>query len=266
MLKNTLSVLVIVMVSYSFGQITELSENFDAGLPSGWTMYNDANTPDNSVAEYNEAWILVEKIGIPGDSIISSTSYFDPVGEADRWLITPKLRMGSEGNILSWNEFSYDASFPDSYIVLISTTTTEKTSFTDTLFTIAGADPSWLERSFDLAEEGYTTDSVYVAFVNNSDDMFKLALDSIQLVRDVPLSINDLENEFPVISVFPNPATDQIYIDGDIASVKLFNLTGQEMISTNSKTIQVGHFPSGVYLVNAITSKGTLVRTRFVKK
>jgi hypothetical protein len=266
MLKNTLSLLVIAMVSYSFGQITELSENFDAGLPSGWTMYNDANTPNSSVTEYSEAWILVEKVDTPGDSVISSTSFFEPVGEADRWLITPKLRMGSEGNILSWNEFSYDASFPDSYIVLISTTTNEKASFTDTLYIIAGADPDWLERSFDLAEEGYTTDSVYVAFVNNSDNMFKLALDSIQLVRDVPLSINDIENEFPTISVYPNPASEQIYVNGDVASVKVYSLTGQEMIATNSNTIQVGHFPSGVYLVNAITSKGTLVRTRFVKK
>jgi hypothetical protein len=254
------------MVSSSFGQITELSENFDAGLPSGWTMYNDANTPDNSVAEYTEAWILVEKIDSPGDSIISSTSYFDPTGEADRWLITPKLRMGSEGNILSWNEFSYDASFPDSYIVLISTTTNEKASFTDTLFTIAGADPTWLERSFDLAEEGYTTDSVYVAFVNNSDNMFKLALDSIQLIRDVPLSLDVSDNDPPLVSVYPNPATEQHYIDGNISSVKLSPLTGQELISTNSNTRQVGHFPSGVYIVKAMTSKGALVRTRFVKK
>ena len=185
MLKKSLALVVLVVVSHSFAQVTELSENFDAGFPSGWTMYNDGNTPNNSVSEYSSAWILVEKEGAPGDSIISSTSFFEPVGEADRWLITPKVKVGTLGNVLSWYEFSFDASFPDSYMVLVSTGTNEKSSFDGMTDMCEARNGGFSKVKVDLEKlnDNRVLDGVYL--VGRGNDYFSIYEDDTYYGIDI---------------------------------------------------------------------------------
>ena len=59
------------------------------------------------------------------------------------------------------------------------------------------------------------------------------------------------KNGIANLSIFPNPATDVINIEGDldITDVKIFDLVGNLKLSTDSKQISVASLESGVYLI-----------------
>ena len=85
------------------------------------------------ISEFTSAWITTIDPIDSTDTIAASTSYFSPAGTASRWLITPQLSLGAFGNYINWNARSHDPSFPDDYLVLVSTTDSQITSFTDTI-------------------------------------------------------------------------------------------------------------------------------------
>src|SRR5690554_3243803 len=123
-MKSIFTVLAVIISSTLIGQVSILEENFDlSALPANFTIIdNDGNTVSNDVQEYTSAWILKEDPTDATNGTVSSTSYFSPVDRADRWLITPQLTLGASGNFISWSGLSHDASFPDSYKVMISKT------------------------------------------------------------------------------------------------------------------------------------------------
>ena len=72
-----------------------------------------------------------------------------------------------------------------------------------------------------------------------------------------------LENE---VVLFPNPAKDilNVSLPQDLGqyNVKVFNLTGkilmEEIRTDQQMTLSTNHLPSGVYLLNIQTEKGTI--------
>src|SRR5690554_6672411 len=148
-MKKLFTGLSIILCSSLWGQVTLLEENFDdAAFPNGWTVIdNDGHTVDEDVQEYNNAWILKEDPKDATNGTVSSTSYFDPVDRADRWLITPQMTLGNSGNYISWKGLSHDPSFPDSYKVMISKTGNNLNDFTDTLTVISYEEPVWTNHT-----------------------------------------------------------------------------------------------------------------------
>jgi hypothetical protein len=79
------------------------------------------------------------------------------------------------------------------------------------------------------------------------------------------------------ISVFPNPATDNVQINfsltgGRSVSIDLFDLTGRQVHSMNvstaasglhTSTLDVSELPSGMYLLRIMDNKGRVGTTRF---
>jgi hypothetical protein len=185
--------------------------DFQTGIPGAYTIVdNDNLTPAAQVSEYTDAWIVVTDPNNPTDSVAASTSFFEPTGTADRWLITPAMNLGAFGNYISWSARSQDASFPDSYRVLLSTTDNDIASFTDTLGSIAGEYVEWTDRFVNLSTQGYANQTVYVAFVNVTENGFKLYLDDIRAWKEDPVSVNELSNIS--FKIYPNPATEQLHI------------------------------------------------------
>jgi hypothetical protein len=171
-----------------------LSEDFDMGIPASWTVIDgDTLNVHPSVQEFEDAWIGLDDPFVPGEKIVGSTSYFDPEGKAFRFLITPQIQLGSFGNILSWESMSHDPSFPDWIMVLISTTGTNLEDFNDTLFRLNNEFPYWTSRSINLSDSGYVDAEVYLAFVNHTNQGFKLYLDNIQMEINNPVSIQSEE-------------------------------------------------------------------------
>jgi len=243
-----------LICSSLFGQITVFETDFDNGIPSSMLLIdNDQNTPNIAVSEYNAPWICIEDPTNPTDSVAASTSWFDPADTADRWMITPALALGSYGNSINWNAKSQDASFPDDYFILVSTTDSNLSSFTDTIGYIQQEDFEWIERSVNLSELGYDDQTIYVAFVLRTYDGYKLYLDDILVSKEDDASIDE-ENLVNVL-IYPNPATESFTIDSEygIDYVEIIDLSGKTLLKTKESTIDSRFIESGAYMVKIYT-------------
>ncbi len=233
------------------------NENFESGAPVDYTIVdNDGLTPESTVSEFTDAWIRLADPGNTTDTVMGSTSYFDPTGTADRWLISPAITLGTFGNYLYWEARSHDPSFPDNYYVLISKTDTELSSFTDTVGIIFQEYASWTSRDVNLTGYGLDNETIYVAFVNRTSDGFKLYIDDIRVETENSASVDKLTG--PSISVYPNPVSDVLYITSEVPveSVSIFNLSGQIVQQVNGlSTVTLEHLRAGTYVVQVKTTQ-----------
>jgi len=83
----------------------------------------------------------------------------------------------------------------------------------------------------------------------------------IQAIVYPPSSINEIEND--QLSIFPNPAKDEIFIKSDftIKKVEIYSLTGNLLLSENNfnEKISVSALSKGVYMVRIYTNSGFIV-------
>ena len=238
-------------------QVEIYNEDFQNGLPIDYTLQNlDGNTPHSSVSEFSDAWISLVDPDNPSDTVMGSTSYFDPAGEANRWLITPAITLGAWGNRLYWEAKSHDASYPDDYLVLISTTDNQISSFTDTIGYVIEEYEDWISREVDLAAQGYDGMTVYFAFVNITDDGFKLYLDDIRVEEQNDLSTEELAQvDF---TVYPNPTKDILNVKADkLIESTVMTLNGQELLKSKESSINLSNLNTGIYLLMIETENGT---------
>ena len=264
-MKTCILLISLCWFTTSIGQVPLVYETFDAGIPVDWTIIdNDGNTPHSDVSEYSDAWIVVQDPDDVSNFVVSSTSYFQPVDRADRWLITPNVTLGASGNYISWYGKSHDASFPDSYKVMLSTTGTAITDFTDTLLLVTNEEPDWTFHEFEI--EDFANENVHIAFVLTTFNGFKVYLDTISLRKEDPLSVGTPVKESN-IKVYPNPTSDYLTIQGEgIEEVQCHSTDGKLMFTKTSPTkIDVIALPRGVYFLS-ILSGGEVVRSRFVKE
>ena len=268
MMKKTILAIALLCGINTIAQTEIYSEDFQSGIPAAMTIVdNDGFTPNAAVAEYTEAWIAIPDQFDPGNAnqVASSTSFFEPVGQADRWLITPAITLGAFGNIASWKAQSHDPSFPDWYYVLVSGTDTQISSFTDTLAIIYGevADSLHLNEA-NLSELGFDNQTIHLAFVNRTNDGFKLYLDDISVVKDDPAGIH--ENELVQVNIYPNPASDYINISGmDIIDrVQVISLDGKVLIESTDSKINIDSLMPGNYIV-LIEGDNSIARETIVK-
>ncbi len=254
MIKFTL-IAAALTISIAFGQIEIYNEDFQSGLPVNYTVVdNDGLTPNAVVSEYTEAWIEITDPENASDTIMASTSYFDPVGQADRWLITPAITLGAYGNIAYWEAKSEDDSFPEDYYVLVSSTDTQISSFTDTLVFIFNELPDWTTQSGNLSDLGLDNQTIHLAFVNRTDDGFKLYIDDIRVEMEDPSGVDELSEV--QITVFPNPTTKMIEISGlNPDEVTIYSLAGKQLLTTSSSKIDLSSLAAGRYILEARNSK-----------
>lgn len=248
-------------------QTSILSTDFESGIPVDYSIVdNDGLTPSAQVAEYTQAWITVADPDNSANTLAASTSFFDPKGTANRWLITPALTLGTYGNFISWSARSHDASFPDDYLVMVSTTDSQLTSFTDTIGYVQEENNDWTYRSVNLSQEGYDGQTIFVAFINTTYDGFKLYLDSIEVWKEDPVGISELNNSNSI--VYPNPFKDKVSIDSqqDISAIWLRDLSGKLLLfKENGQEITTENLPSGVYLISFQLNDGKVETQRIIK-
>lgn len=245
----------------SFGQGTVIfNEDFQQGIPGSFSMLNlDLNTPNTQVSEFNASWITVIDPVNAQDTVAASTSFFENPDTANRWLITPSISLGAFGNYLTWNAKSQDASYPDTYLVLLSTTDNQASSFTDTISFVTGENFEWTSREVNLTGQGYNNASIYLAFVLRTYDGFKLYIDDIEVRSLDNTSIE--EPNLPFITFYPNPASNLIHVK-QAEFIQIFNTTGKLMYSGNESEISIESFATGMYIIQAEGYSPT----RFIKQ
>ena len=195
-------------------------EDFNNGIPSTFQVINvDGNTPATGVSTFTDAWN--SKVREGSDKMIGSTSWYTPAGTANDWIITPKLTPVA-GDFLVWEAKAQDPSYKDGYVVKISTTDSAMSSFTTTLITVPQENSTWTGHSIDMSS--YVGQDVYIAFINNSTDMFILYMDNIGLFSDqYKVKPNSLTLP-PVVMV--NTAVN---IKGNVSNLGIVDVTSYEV-------------------------------------
>ncbi len=224
-----ITVFTLAFASISISQTEILNEDFQAGFPSNWEVIDvDQQIPNAQVSEYTSAWISKADPDSAANLTVSSTSYYEPVGTANKWLITPPITLGTYGNYLKFKAKSFDPSYPDNYKVLISTGN-QIADFVDTVSLIIQETPYWIERDF-LLDSSFNGQTVYLAFVNTTNDGYALYLDDIIVRKEDPLAINNLE--LTAIQLYPNPVNDVLNIQSDQTTLEY------QIVTTDGKQIQ----------------------------
>jgi len=262
-----LSILILIVSQAVNGQSILLLDDFESGIPLYFTLVdNDGFTPNSAVSEYASAWISKVDPDDASNKVASATSFFSPAGIADRWLITPQLNLGAFGNFFSWQGKSHDASFPESYLVMLSKTDNQLASFTDTIEVVINETEYWTTHTLNLSELGYDNESVRLAINLRSYDAFKLYIDSMKVWKDDPVSVKELQLNGADFSVAPNPTSDMLSISSQqhIDWVKLIGLNGMVILETTASTLFLSNLSSGVYIIEVKTDEGT-GRKRIVK-
>lgn len=155
---------------------TLLSEDFSNGIPSDWTMFGDDNVAYNP--SYRQPWVLNTQRG-NNAPCAASTSWFNSVNQADRWLITSGMTIPATGYKLIFDVAALEDAYPDGIAVRISTQgNTDRSMFEDTaVFSVARCSSNWTEYTIDLS--AYAGKSIHIAFVQQSLDMNLIMIDNI---------------------------------------------------------------------------------------
>lgn len=253
---NTLKSIASVLVFLSFAASSQdiiLQETFSDGLPATWTVVNeDGLTPAEVVSEFTAAWIPY----IYGtDTCMASTSYYEMEGGAKDFLITPKISLGNYSKI-NWTARSVDASYPDGYIVLISTTDSLAASFTDTLMTVSSESNYFVTRGIELDLVGYANQDVYIAFKNNTESGFILLIDQVTVLGAEIAGVEDPTNS--IITIYPNPTVDYITIQStsEIQLIEVYSLNGTLLLTSKEDMISLANIATGYYVLRVTSENG----------
>ena len=234
------------------------------------------------------------------------------------WMVLPAIEITDDSYELSWKSAPDQLPrYMDGYSILISNTDRFSGSFTDELFKAASMDDisgdsqstdysnfvftdgylhadggtlseyillgdatinyGLLEpHSMSLAD--YAGQTIHIAFLHDSDDDNRLALDDILITKaSGPSQLNELEDV--QVQLYPNPVGDQLNVTFALSetkeiTAKIISITGQLLLTEKwnsaagnqiQKTIDLNDFTSGEYILNLVTVNGEHSQT-FIKK
>lgn len=170
-------------------------QDFNHGIPSTYTLVDvDGLTPASGVLGFfpefaSKPWVAIDLTAT--DSAAISTSWYSPAGTADDWMITDTIFLPTTTDpiLLSWVAAALDPDFADGYQVRISNTTKDVAGClaNPAIFTIAAESGTPTIHSVNLSS--YAGDTVFIAFRNNSADMFVLMVDDIKVAIPAPYDI-----------------------------------------------------------------------------
>lgn len=252
-MKKILLFAVLLTSSFSFTQTVILTEDFQSGIPAAWEIRDlDGFTPDSVVIEYTAGYISkVDPADLTSVNLTaSSTSFFDPTGTANRWLITPPIVMGAFGNSFEWKAKSHDASYPETYLVLVSTTDNLEASFTDTIGFIIQELADWTTRTVDMSVAGFDNQTIYVAFILQTADGFKFYIDDVVASKDDPVGLEENLTQNLSLKTIGNGLFE---INSELAfeNVRVLDNMGRVIQETADKTIDLRNEEKGLYFVQA---------------
>lgn len=164
-----------VTVASQAGLETGLGE-----LPAGWTLYEDNLTnfssSQGSFTVFGKSWKVYDMDG--WGKLAFSITYTMEGTACDRWLITPAITIPDEGDYkLMFNQLA--SQYNEHMSVMVSTTNTEKASFTQTLIDNELLTAGASTRLLDLSS--FTGQTIYIAFVAQTADGLYIGVDDVQV-------------------------------------------------------------------------------------
>ena len=115
------------------------------------------------------------------------------------------------------------------------------------------------EQSFSLSEKGklyFDDKNLFIS--ENGESVSEILISDIRNIRlnnNVSSIETDKANEAKIISVYPNPASDYIYLtntDSEKVLISLFTIEGRLLMKTEhsiSEPLNISKYPAGLYLI-----------------
>ncbi len=144
-----------------------------------------------------------------------------------------------------------------------------------------GSDPSsatWTDLSYvsspdffdwissgDIDISSVSGTAVYVAFkyTSTASDAATWELDDIFITGNEVLGVDDIHSIEAEVNIFPNPATDRVFISSDEnvkLTVNIYTLSGQKVMDETNiigeGSIDLGNINSGIYLMRCTDEAG----------
>ncbi len=210
------------------------TEGFENGLGCWTTVNGSSDGVDwNAQPSFSSGAITPHT----GNYMAASWSWNSVSMHANAWLISPKfvlptVNAGDTLNFSWWDRTS--AAYPDSYSVVLSTTTNDTAAFTTIIRPYGMADTTgWGMQTVDLT--AYAGQSIYIAFHHVDYDMNYLLIDDISLtIGAAPAPLPDsmqvtiAVNDATMGTTNPAPGVHYFY-EGDTASVIAVPNTGYHL-------------------------------------
>lgn len=236
--------------------ITGLTIPF-AGQRMAFMAYDNAGIPGAEGVDFN--WMKPPQGRLAGMCLEANP------GPNDDWLISPKLKMPESGSSVTFRVASMHRTLSE-YEVLVSTTNALPKNF-QRIGDVRKAEEAlngkpWSEVTVDLSE--YDGKSVYIAIrCVQKPNALALLIDDIRVKKPGDAAVEG-EDLSAYLRVYPNPASQQITIDGsglDIRRVEILNLYGGRVYDSgnmNNQTclLSVESWASGMYFARVTTDKG----------
>lgn len=202
-----------------------------------------------------------------GTGVAGSASFINQVGvlNPDNWMITPQIQVPAEGATLNWYVGGVDASyFSEHYTVLVSTTGTATTDFTNMVFDGNVANVNFTLKSLDIS--AFAGQNIYIAFRHcNSSDVYWMLVDDIEVIAGQHAGISNVTDA--TVQLYPNPTSNVLNINAEgVQEVSVIDINGRTvMTEKNVNTVNLSDLANGVYYVRVITNNGVATE-KIVKK
>lgn len=239
--------------SAAFNIVTEDIDGYttvNAGVPVdfGVVYSTNSDTSASGVPTGDNFYHPWEMPGVDSSFFWYATSWFNPAGQADNWLMFGPITIPAAGAVLSWYERCNPA-YRDGYKVLATTTPSVIVTNTDFIdppfYTRTDAYPSptyatdttWVLKSVAIPAS-YNSMPIYIGYHHDANDMDVLYIDEIK-VTEAPLGIADHESNATILSQnTPNPSNDVTSIAYYLSkpanvSFNVYDLTGRVVLSSN---------------------------------
>jgi PKD repeat protein len=193
-------------------------------------------------------------------------SSIPPHAPNNKWLISPKMTLGSDASISFWVQTYNTAYGLEMFNVGISTTGNVPADFVLLNSTPIDAPAAWTKQSFPLSS--WAGQDVYLGINCVSNDQFVFMLDDIEIGSSLGVTDKAVK---PAVTVYPNPARDHVFVNFDpeinVTDMTLLSETGTifKEYPVNRITGKVLNIPlpalsSGIYYLVINSDKGRIVK------
>jgi PKD repeat protein len=190
-----------------------------------------------------------------------------PNNPNNKWLISPKMSLGSDPSLRFWVQ-TYNKKYGfEQYNVGVSIGSSNPADFVMLNGTPLDAPAVWTKESFSLSD--YSGQDVYIGINCVSDNQFIFMIDDIEIGSSLG---TDEHSGMTDITVYPNPASDHVFVnpgktDMFVNEISLLNGMGTKLqtIPLNRLISEVIRIPvsglaPGIYYLVIDSGEGRIVK------